>query len=122
VTRRYHPRKFSLATTVVELLAGNELSSGSIAFHVQSSSLEKKVQFMDIESRIKKIILSNVDVPESELVPEAKLRSDLGATSIDVVEMVATLESEFDIDISDEDAQNVRTYGEMVAYVKSKVS
>ncbi|QDV31869.1 Acyl carrier protein [Planctopirus ephydatiae] len=77
---------------------------------------------MEIESRIKKIILSNVEVPESELVPEAKLRSDLGATSIDMVEIVATLESEFDIDISDEDAQNVRTYGEMVEFVKSKVS
>jgi len=77
---------------------------------------------MDIESRVKKIVLNNVDVSESVLKPEAKLRSDLGATSIDMVEIVAALEGEFDIDISDDEAQNVRTYGEMLDFIKSKVA
>lgn len=82
----------------------------------------EKGRLMEIESRVKKIILNNVDVAESVLQPDTKLRSDLGATSIDMVEIVASLESEFDIDIADEEAQNVRTYGEMLEFVKSKVA
>jgi acyl carrier protein len=91
-------------------------------FRHSAGVAQQKGEMMDIESRVKKIVLSNIDVAESVLQPDAKLRGDLGATSIDMVEIVASLESEFDIEISDEDAQNVRTFGEIVAFVKSKTA
>jgi acyl carrier protein len=87
-----------------------------------AGAVGNKDRTMDIESRVKKIILNNVDVSESALQPDTKLRGDLGATSIDMVEIVASLEGEFDIDISDEEAQTVRTYGEMLDFIKSKVA
>lgn len=76
---------------------------------------------MQVEQRVQNIFLNVVDVSADELVPEAKLRSDLGASSVEVVEIVAGLENEFDIEISDEEAQAIRTYGEIIDFVKSKV-
>lgn len=75
---------------------------------------------MSVEEQVKNIVLNVVDVPESELVPSAKLRSDLGATSVEVVEIVAGLENEFDIEIDDEEVQQIRTFGEIVEFVKAK--
>lgn len=77
---------------------------------------------MAVEDQVKKVMLNVVDVAESDLVPEAKLRSDLGATSVEVVEIVAGLENEFDIEITDEEVQEIRTYGQIVDFVKGKVA
>lgn len=77
---------------------------------------------MQVEERVRQIMLNVVDVSESELVPDAKLRSDLGATSVEVVEIVAGLENEFDLEISDEEVTQIRTYGEIVDYVQAKLN
>lgn len=76
---------------------------------------------MQVEQRVKNIFMNVVDASEDELVPEAKLRSDLGASSVEVVEIVAGLENEFDIEISDEEAQSIRTYGEIIDFIKAKM-
>lgn len=74
----------------------------------------------DVFERVKKIIVDRLGVDESEVTPEASFRDDLGADSLDVVELVMELEDEFDLEISDEDAEKIRTVGEVVEYIKSR--
>ena len=67
------------------------------------------------------IIVEQLGVEGGSLVPEANLLDDLGADSLDVVELVMALEEEFGIEVPDEDVENIRTIGDIVRYVGSKV-
>lgn len=69
--------------------------------------------------RIKRIIVERLGVDEAEVTMEASFKDDLGADSLDVVELVMELEDEFDMEISDEDAEKITTVGEVVEYIKS---
>jgi acyl carrier protein len=73
----------------------------------------------DIMERVKNIIVERLGVDEAEVTPEASFKDDLGADSLDVVELVMELEDEFDLEISDEDAEKITTVGEVVEYIKS---
>lgn len=73
----------------------------------------------DIFERVKKIIVDRLGVEESKVTPEATFKDDLGADSLDVVELVMELEDEFDMEISDEDAEKIATVGDVVDYIKS---
>jgi acyl carrier protein len=73
----------------------------------------------DVVERVKKIVVDRLGVDESEVTLEASFKEDLGADSLDVVELVMELEDEFDLEISDEDAEKVTTVGEVVNYIKS---
>ncbi|WP_126426254.1 acyl carrier protein [Brevibacillus marinus] len=73
----------------------------------------------DTFERVKKIIVDRLNVDESKVTPEASFKEDLGADSLDVVELVMELEDEFDMEISDEDAEKISTVGEVVAYIDS---
>lgn len=73
----------------------------------------------DILERVKKIIVDRLGVEESQVTPEATFKDDLGADSLDVVELVMELEDEFDMEISDEDAEKIETVGDVVEYIKS---
>lgn len=73
----------------------------------------------DILERVKKIIVDRLGVEESQVTPEATFKDDLGADSLDVVELVMELEDEFDMEISDEDAEKISTVGDVVEYIKS---
>lgn len=73
----------------------------------------------DILERVKKIIVDRLGVEESKVTPEATFKDDLGADSLDVVELVMELEDEFDMEISDEDAEKIVTVGDVVEYIKS---
>lgn len=73
----------------------------------------------DTLERVKKIIVDRLDVEESQVVPEASFKEDLGADSLDVVELVMELEDEFDMEISDEEAENITTVQEVVDYINS---
>lgn len=75
----------------------------------------------DILERVKKIIVDRLGVEESQVTPEATFKDDLGADSLDVVELVMELEDEFDMEISDEDAEKITTVGDAVAYIESKM-
>jgi acyl carrier protein len=68
--------------------------------------------------KIKEIIVEQLGVDEAEVKMEASFTEDLGADSLDIVELVMALEEEFDLQIPDEDAEKIRTVGEAVQYIK----
>lgn len=71
-----------------------------------------------IEEKIKQIIVNQLGVEESSVVPKAKFIEDLGADSLDIVELVMAMEEAFGIDIPDEEAENIRTVSDAVNFVK----
>jgi acyl carrier protein len=73
----------------------------------------------DVLERVTKIIVDRLGVEESKVTLDASFREDLGADSLDVVELVMELEDEFDMEISDEDAEKISTVGDAVNYIKS---
>jgi len=70
--------------------------------------------------RVKKVVVEQLDVNEEEVTPQASFVDDLGADSLDVVELVMGLEEEFDVEIPDEDAEKIATVADAVAYVEDK--
>jgi acyl carrier protein len=76
---------------------------------------------MAVEERVKKIIVEQLGVEEDDLVPEAKFVEDLGADSLDTVELVMALEEEFEIEIPDEDAEKIQTVAHAIDFIKEKV-
>jgi len=78
--------------------------------------------FMSIEKRVKEIVVEQLGVNESEVNPEAKFVDDLGADSLDLVELVMALEEEYNMEISDEDAEKILTVGDAIEYIKSHTS
>lgn len=76
----------------------------------------------DHASKIKDIIEKELGVEREKLVPEASFIEDLGADSLDIVELVMEFEKEFGIDIPDEDAEKLRTVGDAMAYLEGKVA
>ncbi|MFD0049274.1 acyl carrier protein [Actinomycetes bacterium NPDC127524] len=73
----------------------------------------------DVVERVKKIVIDRLNVEEAEVKLEASFKDDLGADSLDVVELVMELEDEFGMEISDEDAEKIVTVGDAVNYIKS---
>ena len=74
-----------------------------------------------VEEKVKKIIAENLGVEEDEVVPDAKFVDDLGADSLDTVELVMAFEEAFDIEIPDEDAEKILTVGKAIDYIKEKI-
>ena len=75
-----------------------------------------------IEKRVKEIIVEQLGVNENEVTPEAKFVDDLGADSLDLVELVMALEEEYNMEISDEDAEKILTVGDVIEYIQAHVS
>ena len=73
---------------------------------------------MTVFERVKALIVEQLGVDESEVTPEASFREDLGADSLDLVELIMASEDEFGGEISDEEAQGITTVGEAVAYIE----
>lgn len=74
---------------------------------------------MSTLARVTAVIKNQLDVDAAQIVPEARLRGDLNASSIDLVEIIAAFENEFGVAISDEAAQEMRTVGDAVAFLDS---
>ena len=72
----------------------------------------------DIASRVKAIIVDKLGVDETEVVPEASFTNDLGADSLDTVELIMEFEKEFDIQIPDDQAENISTVGQAIKYIE----
>lgn len=70
--------------------------------------------------RVKKVVVDQLDVNPDEVTPEASFVDDLGADSLDVVELVMGLEEEFDLEIPDEDAEKITNVGAAVTYIEEK--
>ena len=73
----------------------------------------------DIESKVKEIIVENLGVDAATVTPQASFVNDLGADSLDTVELVMALEEEFDTEIPDEDAEKIQTVGQAIDFIKS---
>ena len=75
---------------------------------------------MSVEDKVKKIISEKLGVDLEEVVPEASFVDDLGADSLDLVELIMSMEEEFDTDISDEDAEKILTVKDAIAFVNAQ--
>lgn len=74
-----------------------------------------------LEKEVKNIIVERLGVDETQVVLDAKYIKDLGADSLDLVELIMALEEKFDVDIPDEDAEKLTTVGESMEYLKEKL-
>ncbi|HLR24095.1 MAG TPA: acyl carrier protein [Pseudogracilibacillus sp.] len=74
----------------------------------------------EVFDKVKEIIVDQLDVEESAVTMEASFNDDLEADSLDVVELVMELEDEFDLEIADEDAEQIKTVGDAVNYINDK--
>jgi acyl carrier protein len=78
--------------------------------------------FMSVEQRVKQIIVEQLGVDESQVDNTASFVDDLGADSLDIVELVMAFEEAFDIDIPDEDAEKITTVKDAVEYIENKTA
>jgi acyl carrier protein len=76
----------------------------------------------EIEKKVKEIIVQQLNVSEEEVKPEASFIEDLGADSLDTVELVMAFEEQFGLEIPDEDAEKIRTVKDAIDYIASKVA
>lgn len=74
---------------------------------------------MEILDKIKRIIAEQLGIDEDEVVPEASFIDDLGADSLDIVELIMAFEEEFDLEIPDEDAEKIKTVQNAIDYIKN---
>ncbi|GJL78303.1 MAG: acyl carrier protein [Nitrospinaceae bacterium] len=74
---------------------------------------------MSVEEKVKEIIVDQLGVDEKQVSPEASFIDDLGADSLDTVELVMALEEEFDIEIPDEEAEKIASVANAIDYIKS---
>ena len=72
----------------------------------------------DIATRVKEIIIDKLGVDESEVTPEASFNNDLGADSLDTIELIIQFEKEFNIEISDDQAESIGTVSEAIQYIE----
>ena len=76
----------------------------------------------EVQSKLKEIVMDRLNAEEDQVKPEASFVEDLGADSLDIVELIMGIEEEFDIEIPDEDAEKLTTVGEAMEYVKTKLA
>ena len=76
----------------------------------------------DVASTVKEIIVEKLGVKESEVTPEAIFTNDLGADSLDTVEMIMEFETKFDIKIADDQAEKITTVGEAIAHIEKAIA
>ncbi len=75
---------------------------------------------MNVEERVKNIIVEQLNVDAESVTPDASFVDDLGADSLDIVELVMTMEEEFDLEIPDEDAEKLKTVQDVASYLNKK--
>ncbi len=76
---------------------------------------------MNLDQRLVELVAEQLGISPEEAVPEAAFIDDLGADSLDIVELVMAMEETFDIEISDEDAEKIQTIGSAISYLRGKV-
>jgi acyl carrier protein len=91
----------------------------SLSSAIPMCSCRTKEEFMSTEDKVKKMIAEKLNVDPSEVVPEAKFVDDLGADSLDLVELIMTMEEEFDIEIPDEDQEKILSVKDAIDYINA---
>jgi acyl carrier protein len=81
------------------------------------NQFKKNKTMSQIEEKVKAIIVDKLGVNENEVIPEASFTNDLGADSLDTVELIMEFEKEFNLSIPDEDAEKITTVGEAIDYI-----
>ncbi len=71
--------------------------------------------------KVKSILIDQLDVEEEKVTPEASIANDLGADSLDIVDLVMSLEEEFDLEIPDDQVENIKTVGDIVKYIEDNI-
>lgn len=84
--------------------------------------MQEEPRMADISEKVKEIIVNKLGVDEAQVTLQASFTNDLGADSLDTVELVMEFEKAFNIQIPDEDAEKIATVGDAVKYLKSKTS
>ena len=84
----------------------------------QLLKLKIQRQSLSIQERVKNIIVEQLGVEADQVKPEAQFVNDLGADSLDTVELIMALEEEFDVEIPDEKAEKIKTVGEAISYIQ----
>ena len=74
----------------------------------------------DLAERVKKIVVEHLDVDAGKVEPKASFIDDLGADSLDIVELVMAIEEEFGIEVPDDDAERMQSIGDVIRYVEEK--
>jgi len=77
---------------------------------------------MTVGEKVKKMIVDQLGVSEAEVVAEAKFIDDLGADSLDIVELIMALEDEYGLEIPDEDAEKIETVGDAIKYIEEHIA
>ena len=98
-----------------------EKFSLTLQSEIRKININNKFNFAimaDIESRVKAIIVDKLTVDENEVTPAAEFSKDLGADSLDTVELIMEFEKEFGITIPDEDAEKITTVGDAITYIE----
>lgn len=89
-------------------------------FALHSLTIKGELFMSDISSKVKAIIKDKLGVEESEITPAASFTNDLGADSLDTVELIMEFEKEFNIAIPDDEAENIQTVGDAITYLEDK--
>ena len=76
---------------------------------------------MALQQRVEEIIVEQLGISRDEVTPEASFIDDLGADSLDIVELVMAMEEEFDVEIPDDDAEKIQSIGDAITYLKAKL-
>ena len=104
---------------VAFLFATLVISCGNKAKNIDVKKVDKQTIMSDISSRVKAIIVDKLGVDDNEVTTEASFTNDLGADSLDTVELIMEFEEEFDIQIPDDQAENIGTLGQAVRYIEA---
>jgi len=104
------------------LLSENYYEPNFYIFAVGLINNKKPFIMSDIASRVKAIIADKLDVEETEVTPEASFTNDLGADSLDTVELIMEFEKEFNIQIPDDQAEKITTVGHAITYIEEVVN
>ena len=86
-----------------------------------NNNADEEVYLMSVYERVKKIVVEQLGVDEEQVTPDASFTDDLGADSLDTVELVMALEQEFNIEIPDEDAEKITNINEAVTYIQKMI-
>jgi acyl carrier protein len=89
-----------------------------VVFFATELTNKKQEQMSDVKSKVISIIVDKLGVEESEVVNEASFTNDLGADSLDTVELIMEFEKEFNIAIPDDQAENIQTVGDAISYIE----